>query len=545
MELLEYPDELGNTSLLKNSGLNFLLAVILETRKLFTMENTFNKEKPKLKERINFILLFFRDLLLYIISLRYNTFIIGLRLLSPKYLEWTSQIRAKRIYYYAIKNVPAYKSYIKNIEIKKWNDIPFTDKETYIKKYSTEERCSKGKIPLTNIAIDESSGSTGIPYNWVRSISERHDSHAFISYFATFCFGGKPFIIINAFSMGAWATGINMGIALQRNGIVKNTGPDIGKILNTLNFFGNNYEYIITGYPPFLKQLYDYAKEQNFSWDKYKISAIVGGEGMSEGLRDYLLPGFRKVYSGYGATDLEIGIAGETPLTVAIRKLARENSELRKALFGEDSRLPMIFQYNPLMHFIEVNNNRELVFTITRKSVLSPRIRYNIHDEGGICRYDQMRDKLQSLGYNIDDLTKSEENKNMVFPLIWIYGRRDFTISIMGANIYPEDIEQCLYADKELAKITLSFCQAVSEGANASVRPAFYFEISTTPSEELKKQFAESILEKLIILNADFREAWHEYSDTLKPEIYLYSKGEGPFKTDNTKIKQARIINTK
>ena len=34
-------------------------------------------------------------------------------------------------------------------------------------------------------------------------------------------------------------------------------------------------------------------------------------------------------------------------------------------------------------------------------------------------------------------------------PFFWIYGRRDYTVSVMGANIYPEDIEQCLYADAD------------------------------------------------------------------------------------------------
>jgi phenylacetate-CoA ligase len=396
----------------------------------------FNKRTPTNADRLRFALLSFRDLLLYLIAQKYNTFIACFRMLPPKYLDWTSRIRARRLYYFAIKNVPAYKEFTRNSDIKKWSDIPLTDKDTYIKKYSTEQRCVNGIIPSKNIAIDESSGSTGIPYNWVRSQRERHESHAFISYFSTFCFGKKPWVTINAFSMGAWATGVNMGIAMQQNGVVKNTGPDIGKILHTLEFFGAGYDYIITGYPPFLKQLYDFARESNFPWDKYQLSALVGGEGMSEGLRDYLLPGFKKVFSGYGATDLEIGIGGETPLTVAIRRLARQDPAVRKALFGEDSRLPMIFQYNPLMHYIEVNDNRELIFTITRKSVLSPRIRYNIHDEGGISRYDQMASKLKSLGYDINDLTKDEENRNITLPMMWIYGRRDFTISIMGANIY-------------------------------------------------------------------------------------------------------------
>lgn len=501
-----------------------------------------NKIKSTLLDKCAFIFLFFGDILLFFVAKNYTTFINGFSILPPWYLEWTSKLRAKRLFNYASNEVPAYKNFLADKKIVGWNNIPYTDKENYIKKYSTEERCTHGKIPKIGVVIDESSGSTGTPSDWIRGTQERKESHAFISYFATFCFGKKPLLTINAFSMGSWATGINMGIALQRNGLVKNIGPDIRKILHTLKFFGPKYEYLITGYPPFLKQLIDHAKEQQFPWHEYTISALLGGEGMSEGLRDYLQPDFKKIYSGYGATDLEIGIAGETPVSVAIRKLSMENSAIRKALFGEDSRLPMIFQYNPVMHHIEVTAKKELVFTITRKSVLSPRIKYNIHDEGGVCRYDQMAEKLLGLGFNINDLTKHEENKNLKFPFVWVYGRKDFTISIMGANIYPEDIEQCIYSDTKLAKITRSFCQSVIENADASVRPAFYFEITEMPTDKLRSYFAKVIPEKLIDLNADFREAWHEYPDTMKPEIYLFGVGDGPFKADSSKIKQTRLV---
>jgi phenylacetate-CoA ligase len=99
----------------------------------------------------------------------------------------------------------------------------------------------------------------------------------------------------------------------------------------------------------------DVAEERGFPLGEYRLMALLGGEGNSEGLRDYLLTHFRPVYSGYGATDIEIGIAGETPQSLAIRRAARYSERLRKALFGSDSRLPMIFQYNPLMHHITVN----------------------------------------------------------------------------------------------------------------------------------------------------------------------------------------------
>jgi hypothetical protein len=47
---------------------------------------------------------------------------------------------------------------------------------------------------------------------------------------------------------------------------------------------------------------------------------------------------------------------------------------------------------------------------------------------------------------------------------------------------------------------------------------------------------------KLVALNADFREAWHEYPETLVPEIRLYALGEGPFAGDQGKIKQSRLL---
>jgi phenylacetate-CoA ligase len=342
--------------------------------------------------------------------------------------------------------------------------------------------------------------------------------------------------------MGAWATGLNMGLSLQKNGIVKNTGPDIAKILHTLRFFGPQHTYLVCGYPPFLKHLIDAGEAEGFPFEQYTLFGLAGGEGMSEGLRDYLLRCFARVYSGYGATDLEIGIAGETPISVAIRRLARERDDVRQALFGRDSRLPMLFQYNPIMHHADVNEHGEVVFTITRASVLSPRVRYNVHDVGGVCTSDEMAVRLAAVGVDIEQLRRASGDEGVRLPFLWIYGRRDYTISVMGANVYPEDIEQCLYQDMELAELTHSFCLSVAEGENGAVRPRFLFEVTEEPDAALERRFAESIVPRLVALNADFREAWHEYPETLVPEIELHRLGEGPFAGDSGKIKQVRFL---
>ena len=65
---------------------------------------------------------------------------------------------------------------------------------------------------------------------------------------------------------------------------------------------------------------------------------------------------------------------------------------------------------------------------------------------------------------------------------------------------------------------------------------------SVEPTAELAQRFSESILHHLLNLNADFREAWHEYPETLIPEIQLYGLGQGPFKEDSGRIKQARML---
>lgn len=497
------------------------------------------RSTPSFSDRIQFITLGPRDLFLKLLCINYRSFIWGFRKILPGFTAWSSRVRARRAFFLAAHKVPAYSEFLKSNSI---GNIPETDKDSYIKAYSTEARCIGGRIPATMTMIDESAGSTGTPYNWVRSMRERRDMHAFISYFATFCFGDKPWITINAFSMGSWATGYNMGLALHRNSIVKNVGPDIAKILNTLKFFGPSHDYLILGYPPFLKILIDTADKEKFPLGKFRLNALVGGEGMSEGLRDYLLKGFQKVYSGYGATDLEIGIAGETPISVAIRRLAWENPTVRHKLFGNDSRLPMLFQYNPLMHYIEVNDNGELIFTITRSSLLSPRIRYNVHDQGGVARYDEMTSILASASINIKDLIIESGSSPLRLPFLWVYGRRDYTISIMGANIYPEDLEQCLYADEYLARITRAYCLSLDESHDGTIRPLFLFEIDDKPTDELNKRFSESIVRRLIDLNADFREAWRESSETMSPKIQLFYLGDGPFKDSSGKVKQTRFI---
>jgi phenylacetate-CoA ligase len=475
---------------------------------------------------------------------RYRAFVWLVATCPPPWLAAVGRWRALRAYDHALRTVPAYRRFVAGRAAEadpRGLRLPVTDKANYILRHPIAERCVGGRLPATQVAIDESSGSTGTPHNWVRSLDERTATHEFISHFARYCFGEERWITINAFSMGAWATGINMGIALQRNSAVKNTGPDLDKILRTLEVFGTATRYLVCGYPPFLKHLMDEAAARGFPLGAYRLAGLVGGEGMSEGLRDYLQAAFRPVYSGYGATDLEIGMAGETPISVAVRRAARDDGRLRRALFGDDPRLPMVFQYNPASHHVTVADG-ELVVTINRRNLLSPRIAYAVHDAGGVAAYPELAARVRAAGRELGALLPPGAPRPIRLPFLWVHGRRDSTVSVMGANIYPEDVEQALYNEPELAAACSSFCLGLAEAAGGAVRPSFAFEIRGAVTPELERRFRERIPAQVRAMNADFREAMAEHRDAVEPQVRLYRQGEGPFAADRSRIKQTRLV---
>src|SRR5258705_10745116 len=178
---------------------------------------------------------------------------------------------------------------------------------------------------------------------------------------------------------------------------------------------------------------------------------------------------------------MEMGRAGESPVSIAVRPRARARPDFREAFFGRAPRLPMVFQYNPLIHFMEVNAEREVICTVSRLDLLAPRIRYNVHDQGGIVEFGKTKKILASFGYDIDELGHSPETagprgqlpwvKPIPLPFLWIHGRRDAPISVMGSIIYPEAIESVVYRDTELVPRLHSFLLSVVDDVTGTPRP--------------------------------------------------------------------------
>jgi phenylacetate-CoA ligase len=485
-------------------------------------------------------------LALKLVGLSYGALRWTLETVPPSVTDRLSRERALETARHAARRVPAYRQLLEEHaldpgRIGSLDRLPETDKAIYVDRWTLAERCVDGRIPLRGTTIDESSGSTGTPYNWVRGAEERRHVRRMIGFFARYTFGERPLVVLNAFSMGAWATGMTTAIALEANGLVKATGPQIDKILGTMRELGTGHRYLIVGYPPFLKLLLDEGEAAGHPWASYEMHALLGGEGNSEALRDYLLRRFTTVFSGYGATDIEIGLAAETPVCIGLRRLAADRPEIAQALFGETGRSPMVFQYNPLLHHIEANANRELLFTVTRHATLAPKVRYNVHDEGGVIREDDLRDRLRPFGIRPEDLVPGTR-RLVRMPYLYVFGRRDSTVSVMGANIYPGDIEAGIYADPALAERVLSFRVSIREQRPGETRPLIAIQLARDePSEGLADALAAAIGHQLASQNADYQEAMKEYPALLVPLVELHARGTGPFAGDADRIKHRYI----
>ena len=483
------------------------------------------------------------DVVLRVLARRFGTMRWTLERTSPSVSSSLSAARALRTAREAARRVPAYRDHLERhgidpAHIRSVDELPETDKASYIDPNPLPTRCLDGRLPLIGSTIDESSGSTGTPYNWVRGAAERDHVRRMISFFGRYSFGDEPLVVLNAFSMGAWATGLTTAIALERNGLVKATGPHVDKILGTMRELGTEHRYLIVGYPPFLKLLLDEGDARGFDWSAYTMHALLGGEGNSEGLRDYLLRRFRSVVSGYGATDVEIGLAAETPVTVALRRLALERREIAEALFGETDRVPMVFQYNPMLHHVETNARRELLFTVCRSGTLSPKVRYNVHDEGGVLRDDELRQRLAVFGITPESLAPDGFGRLVRMPYLFVFGRADSTVSVMGANIYPVDVEGGIYADPSLAAHVRSFRLSLLEERPGETRPLVSIELERDePTDELMSQLASTIEAHLLATNTDYREAVGEYPELMVPVVRLYAAGSGPFEGSGERIK--------
>lgn len=479
--------------------------------------------------------------------------------------------RALKIFKLVSREVPAYKELIKKNNIKKseissvddFDKLPVIDKKNYIAKYALEDRITGGKL-VGKYTVEKSSATTGGSYFWPRLSEEDEMFPKYIEYsFVQFYnINRKSTLVIMTLALGTWTSGEKMAQALRMTATNKKKykmtvvtpGASTDEVIEIVKNLSQYYDQtVIVGYPPFVKTVVDEGEKQGIDWKTLHLRLGLGGEGYSEKWREYMakkigLPkdNLMGIAGGYGAADIGMSIGREYPITILIRKLAKKDKKLAKSLFGTSELEPSLLQYNPASCYIEEING-ELVFTVLSGV---PLVRYNIHDRGGVKTYQEVMDIVKNHDYNIEkELKKYNYTLDDVWqlPFFYVFGRSDGTISVGGANIYPENVDNALY--NEQTKMINAYKLTTITDKNMNIRPAVLVELDKDykfkddkEMEKMKDKLHNVFMNAIMQMNGDFADAFRVDPKCLDIIVKIYPYNSEPFAKDKYKIKRKYIL---
>lgn len=471
--------------------------------------------------------------------------------IKPSLFEYYSGKKMLFMFRKAAINVPAYKRFLQHnkIDPSEINSIesfdklvPQTTKENYINAYTLADRCVNGEFP-NNGFLEESSGTSSIPTLWIRSQEEEEYTAALTKASLLHLYGFRKedkFIVLNCFLLGGWSGGLRFGLRVSSLAGVRNIGPDPMKAINCIKELGRGFTFLIGGYPPFISELIERGKNMdNFDWKDYRINIFAGGEGFVEEWRAYIssqLAGGALIFSDYGAIDLDVGISVETPFTVALRKLINSDTKLRYSVLSSE-RIPCyVGQCSPQEFYVREKVNKsgikELEITVMNLKSVSPNIKYLIGDEGGIIRFQDICKLLDRGGYPVERIERDFNIPAIVpFPVLYLYGRKDGTISIDGALISPSEIHKAILYDPELMAAINTFKISSETDSDNYIKLFVFIEVrkDVPVTESLIKKASDIILTGLLNSNECFRIGYNKNPSIHKPVISIFPFNSGIF----------------
>ena len=168
--------------------------------------------------------------------------------------------------------------------------------------------------------------------------------------------------------------------------------------------------------------------------------------------------------------------------------------------------------------------------TVWRAATLSPRIRYNVHDAGGTLSFARMTRDLPRLRPRSAGRQPHRSAAPVLrMPLLYVHGRSDSTVSVHGANIYPEDVGQGLAESPDAAAVA-GFVLDLAEDEAGVIRPLVHVETwrgPAAPTGELTGRLAAAVRARLMANSADFRTAVTEDPAATANQVWAARPGAG------------------
>jgi len=458
--------------------------------------------------------------------------------------------------------IPGYKKFLHDHDfdsasvksIDDFKNIPVVDKYNYIQKYGFNDvNTAQAGDHLYCFLL--SSGTIDDPTIWSRNFQYEETILPMVcdNYFRLYWnLDKKSSLIINAIALGPWNAGFTMHAALRPltqkyNLTLATNGAELESIIYTIKKLSPYYDQtIIFSYTTFHRTILERLEQENIDIRKLNLKLFTGGEGCTVEWVKYInemISGnpenLTAIVDGYGTSEGSLLGMGSA-LTSLVRNLASKNKELCKELFGRTDSIPNLFQYAPASFFIEEVKG-EVIFT--SKST-APLVRYNLHDRGGIIKFRDMEKILSDHGYDYKKLIKAQGLPEEIVwqqPFVYCFGRRDDTVSVCGAKIFPEQIAPALF--NEEIKDIHSF--KLATGFDEKQHQYFYVLLElrqglTYDTAEMKKKikfYHDIILKRLKNASIDYASAYLIDKKIADPNIQIFENGKGPFEEDLARTK--------
>ena len=437
------------------------------------------------------------------------------------------------LFHEAAEHVLAYKDFLKkhgvrHLKVKTIEDfrgVPIISKESYLRQYPLDKLSRGGIFPEAHWDISSTSGSTGEPFYFPRR-REQNLQYALTAELYlrnNFDIDKRTTLYVNCFALGVWIGGLFTYEALKlvaERGkydlTIVNPGLNKEEIIKVVKNLGPYYDQVVIGgYPPFVKDVIDDGIGKGLNWPDYRIKLIFSAEAFSEDFRDYLYKkiGQRNIYldslNHYGTVD-QGTLAHETPLSILIRRLALKNEKLFTSVFGSGlNKQPTLAQYIPEMFFFEIEAGGLLC---SSNSGL-PLVRYDLKDHGGGIGFEKMKEIFSDFGIDLFKEAKKSGimHKVWTIPFVYVYERKDLSVSFCGANIYPETIKRLLQELDFSQTFTGKFTLLVKRDWNQDPFLEINLELKDrvlSPSPKLRKHLSQRMVDTLLKENSEYRSVY-------------------------------------
>ena len=450
------------------------------------------------------------------------------------------------LFHRCVAQVPAYRKFLEAQNVNPANittyrtfcELPLMDKASYIYAYPLAERCLGGNLKRSD-RVAVSSGSTGQPTFWPRSIADELDvAVRFEQVFKdSFHAHERTTLTVVCFALGNWVGGLYTTSCcwhLTSKGyplMVATPGNNKAEIFRVIQALAPHFEQtVLLGYPPFVKDVIDSGIAEGIDWTTYNPKLVFAGEVFSEEWRSLILKRIGSTSPCYDSASLygtaDGGVLGnETPLSIAIRRWFSIHPKAARSLFGE-SRLPTLVQYDPASRFFELHDDTLVVSG--ENSV--PLLRYHIADKGGLVSFEDMWAFLNNHGvHSLAELGLDNSSQTRSLPFVFVFGRADFTVSYYGANIYPENVTVGLEQPEFTSWISGKFVLETRETDNSD--KYLHIAVELLPAIQgtikLSEKIAESVKTQLLRLNSEF--ANYTPAERQLPQITLYSFADSDY----------------